>query len=639
MNRDGIDHWEGPEAIPPSAIEPWRHGRWERRREKQNEKPKHPETRRSRLPSPQRLQSESGSQVPTTINGPVGGRRTDVGVRSTCATGTGNKIGNKHHRRQEQHLYHRQRRHEPSGGRSSGFGHINNKHNPMTSRKILICIVTFAFVVYAMIVATVYRAFLDELYKQEDDVQDVHNPHHGMGLGWPTKSMFASKIDKQRSVLNRNQEEKFQRSKRLADMLSARRHGHGLDREPQQAQDDWNEHDVEDGSSPHLLPQIRRHLPTSRKTVTFKRKYPRLIYFLHIHKSAGTFVCNQAFANRMSANYQKNCNVQADQRCCDPKGNFSASSQISFARRAAYDLVASEKELPEVLVPDYYDYVVSLRDSRERYESHWKHLIRNAKERERQNERRQDKHSQGAFNFLWSRQPHKKKTVVEYPKGGDASGRWRLNKMIDYDPNDPNHYRFFVKSPKDSKFHPVGNYTKWILGQPDNYNLRMICGAKCLAVPKFQITRDIFEYTLKRLWTDFSHILFVEDMEKSFGIFAEAYGWTNRSNTISNSTMAKDSHSKPKKDSSPKLPKWWDPYMSVLDNALYEFAKRKHRLGIAARNNISADKTHYNSSRIMRPVWNEDYEPFKNQALVDDYFREGPLRNCANSCCGYCTKW
>jgi len=551
-----------------------------------------------------------------------------------------------------------------------------------------------------------------------------------------------------------------------------------------------------------------------------------MIYFLHIHKSAGSFVCKQAFRNQLAADYKRNCNVRDDQRCCSSENGsgkkprvrvageerdrdhhatndhdhdhdhpttstthhhneteddaarasssstsfsdtFSARRQIAFARTAPYDLVAAEKELPEILLPDHYDYVVSLRNSRDRYASHWNHLMRAAvavavpapnepqrNKRQRKQQRRQQqlqlqqrrqraitrgkrrqrrhndndndnysldetKNEWSLSNFLsWTQkflplQPQNQRIIAEYNDNNDDNDNdnnykmdsvvvaaansntsnatndatprfWPHNRRIPYDPDDPGHYRWMVRHPADGSFHPVGNYTKWVQGQPDNYNLRMICGTRCATVPKYRIPKDLFEHALERLWVDFSHLLFVEDMEESFGRFAHAYGWkttTNHNDTSTGTgTGTGHRHSNSKTPSHPHkstptnpfvssintnananananaTSEWWDPYVSVLDDALYEFAKRKHRfasanhtanIGIdnnndndnAIRKNSSSSSSRTTTTTTTRPVWNKEYKPFENQALVDEYFREGPSRNCTNPCCGYCSKW
>jgi len=600
MNHDNVARRNGPEVVAAEAIEP------RRKRERKCE-------RRSKQPSPTMQLSESGSFVPATSNDPIGRARKVPGSSAVLpfTSATTKQLRKEHYIEPEQHSYHRERRHGSRRGRSSGSNDGNIKRNPPTSRRSLVCIAIVALALYFMSFVTVYRAVT---YRLEQSRQRKRLRS--------TESHDRMKGAKKRTVRNQNQQAEFRKGKNAMDWISAKHHG----------LDHWNGKDIDEGSRSQPRPHSSRHLPTSKKKVQFRRKYKRLIYFLHIHKAAGSFVCRHAQLNRLSANYRNNCNVRANQRCCGKNGNFSESNQIEYAKKATYDLVANERELPEVLLPEYYDYVVCLRDSRNRYESHWKHLVHIAKKSQSDQKRFP---RLKARSSPWTQQSKN--------LNGDISGtrRWRLHELIEYDSNDPEHYQLSVRNPKDKSLHPVGNYTKWIMGQPDNYNLRMICGTKCLKVRKFQITKDLFEYTLKRLWTDFSHVIFVEDMEESFGAFAKAYNWTKfskpSSNATSNSTLEKIVPYKPTEDV--KIPKWWDPHMTVLDDALYELAKRKYSLATSASKKITMDGNHSKSSRITRPMWNVDYEPFANQGLVDKYFREGPLRNCANSCCGYCTKW
>jgi hypothetical protein len=205
----------------------------------------------------------------------------------------------------------------------------------------------------------------------------------------------------------------------------------------------------------------------------------------------------------------------------------------------------------------------------------------------------------------------------------------------------------------------------------------MICGSRCNDVPKYQLTKELFNYTLERIWYNFSYIIFVEDMEESFNRFATAYGWNNNTNSsISSSSSSsttrteaetaiqqqqqRDKTTSTQTDkSSSSLLYWWDPYMSVLDDALYEFAKRKYYYDIrtdnAANNNsnnsnpegtnssspsdLSASSSSSSSSSPSPLASLPLLEKFKNQDLVDQYFREGHSRNCTNACCGVCSKW
>jgi len=159
------------------------------------------------------------------------------------------------------------------------------------------------------------------------------------------------------------------------------------------------------------------------------------------------------------------------------------------------------------------------------------------------------------------------------------------------------------------------NFTTWTEGQPDNWNVRILCGPKCKSQPKFQITRQLFEYTLHRL-AMFRHVLFVEDIRDSYNQMASTYQWK---------LLHKDYMRKPTRqgnyDRSKVSTFQWNPHMSVLDDALYEFAKRKYN-----QDNNQSDL----------PNMRND---FANQAQVDQYFALGPLQNCTNVCCGPCTQY
>jgi hypothetical protein len=157
-------------------------------------------------------------------------------------------------------------------------------------------------------------------------------------------------------------------------------------------------------------------------------------------------------------------------KCCG--GEDSLEAQVQFAKSTNNTFVASEKEMYDAMTTVYYDYVVVLRDSKSRYKSHWMHLLSDAN------------------------------TYPVSVRKGDM---------------DTVHNRFMI--PMHGVRYSVGNMTKWWQNQPDNYNVRMICGSKCLNVPKYQITPELFEYTLKRI-DKFSHSMFLEDMEGSFKEFA-----------------------------------------------------------------------------------------------------------------------
>lgn len=98
----------------------------------------------------------------------------------------------------------------------------------------------------------------------------------------------------------------------------------------------------------------------------------RRVFFLHLHKGAGTFVCGMARDNGMRTS-ASNCNVQADQRCC---GGDTEADHIRFAAQTPYDFVASESYMYEAMAPGVFAYVTVLRRSWDRYVSHFRHVAR-----------------------------------------------------------------------------------------------------------------------------------------------------------------------------------------------------------------------------------------------------------------------
>lgn len=311
----------------------------------------------------------------------------------------------------------------------------------------------------------------------------------------------------------------------------------------------------------------------------YQRKYPRVLFFVHIHKSAGTLFCRLAYRNRVNTNRGSNCNVQDDQYCCG--GEDTLEAQISFANRTYLDLVAIERELYDSMAPDYYDYIVILRDSKSRYYSHWSHL------------RRMIPVGPG----------------VQTGGFGDSAWIFGNNTIV----NNRLRERAVPRG-----VDPLGNFESWSEGQPDNWNTRIICGAKCRSRPKFQITRELFEYTLQRA-NKFAHFLFVEDLEGSYNQFAKAYKWHKYSDVISTALL--DDQSKRRRDNknieARVAREKWNPFMSALDDALYEFAKRKYH-------NVSEQE-----------LW----QPFHNQTMVDRYFAEGYKVGCVNGCCFNCSAY
>lgn len=250
----------------------------------------------------------------------------------------------------------------------------------------------------------------------------------------------------------------------------------------------------------------------------------RIIYYLHIHKSAGSTMCIGAQKNGMKVS-DKNCNVQRDQRCCG--GGDDLASQEAYALSTDKDFVANEQDMYEAMDMVHYRYVVTLRKSRDRYLSHWKNVVR-----------------------------------LYYP-----------NYMT--------------------------NFSTWWQQQPDNWNFRKICGSRCMFVPKFRITEDLFQYTVERL-NNFEDILIFEHFNETFTTFAYNVGWEK---------MPLTKGGKKKNVTYPDSGGAWDPLMTALDDALYEIGEARAR--------------------------GQSESSFSVETLqsIHRYFEQGKLRECNSPCC------
>eukprot|EP00934_Nitzschia_sp_Nitz4_P008911 Nitzschia sp. Nitz4//scaffold70_size99833//13059//14102//NITZ4_004585-RA/size99833-processed-gene-0.3-mRNA-1//1//CDS//3329557105//8901//frame0 len=307
--------------------------------------------------------------------------------------------------------------------------------------------------------------------------------------------------------------------------------------------------------------------PPYRPNVALRKpQYGKVLYFVHIHKSGGTFFCEYVFRNRVYAHRRRNCNVQGDGYCCGHQDSLEA--QIQFANTTFWDLVATERDMYEHMALDYYTYIVSLRRSKDRYYSHWEHLKRMGKQNE----------GMGDSSWLFANI-----TVDQVPK---------------------------------KTLPQLGNFSQWWAGQPDNWNTRILCGPKCRPQPKYQITRDQFEYTLHRL-DQFSFVLFVEDMQGSYDKIAAHYNWTGFEALVNvDHKQLHLNRNKNKKNAEALMVlEPWGPLMSPLDDALYEFAQRK--------------------DRGEQDLW----RPFSNQEALETYFRDGPKMNYTSICGEECTPY
>ena len=329
-----------------------------------------------------------------------------------------------------------------------------------------------------------------------------------------------------------------------------------------------------------------------KRTIQKTKKYSKVIFYIHIHKSAGSWMCKQAYRNRMSAAYESNCNVQQIGE------KDSIPSLVDFANKTFYDFIATEKEMYDNVAPEVYDYIVTIRKSKNRYYSHYRMVLRN---KDKKKDERDDDYEKDSL-WLWSGglssdedQDHPMKKLQQKV----ARDKLRQQQQKEQ--------KTLEKQQKKPKYQPLQDFKTWSEGQPDNWNVRILCGRKCKSKYKFQITPELFRYTLQRL-TVFKHILFVEQLDESYNRFAANYGWKQ----VENSNVGK----KVNYPVSDVKQAQWDPMMSALDDALYEFATRLYK----------------NQSSIL-------WDGFSNQNQVEHYFEFGPLVNCTDICCGQCSPY
>lgn len=156
-------------------------------------------------------------------------------------------------------------------------------------------------------------------------------------------------------------------------------------------------------------------------------------------------------------------------------------------------------------------------------------------------------------------------------------------------------YRAFENALKET-------FSEWWKTQPDNFIFRKICGTRCQKINKYQISSEIFQYTLARLMK-FEDFVIIERFKDSLTQLSGRIGWTKKPSFIQNADVNDDSFY-------PEINiKDWDPMMSVLDDALYEIAEQL-------------------------------FEGMTNPALsattevkMKEYFTDGPGKACETPCC------
>jgi hypothetical protein len=142
----------------------------------------------------------------------------------------------------------------------------------------------------------------------------------------------------------------------------------------------------------------------------------------------------------------------------------------------------------------------------------------------------------------------------------------------------------------------------WWQTQPDNFIFRKICGTRCQQISKYQLTPEIFQYTLARL-EKFEDFVFIERFRDSLLQLSDRIGWPKKPSFIQNGDENDDAFY-------PEINvQQWDPMMSALDDALYEYAEQRF-------------------DGVATPSFSATTEKRK-----DNYFIQGPLQACETPCC------
>ena len=130
-------------------------------------------------------------------------------------------------------------------------------------------------------------------------------------------------------------------------------------------------------SPPHCACRARPTVVTTARPSTTpypvhnSNKPKKILFFVHLHKSGGSYICSLARQSgvRVPGN---NCNAQRDQRCCGRDGTLKQHQE--YARRTRFELVGAEKYMHAVMDTENFSYFTVLRRSIDRYISHYGHI-------------------------------------------------------------------------------------------------------------------------------------------------------------------------------------------------------------------------------------------------------------------------
>jgi hypothetical protein len=168
------------------------------------------------------------------------------------------------------------------------------------------------------------------------------------------------------------------------------------------------------------------------------------------------------------------------------------------------------------------------------------------------------------------------------------------------------HWKHTIRAQKGA----VQSFSSWWQLQPDNWTTRKICGTACIHVPKFRITRRLFEMTVDRLGK-FEDIMILEEFNSTYTQFAHHVGWEKLPVPLLEKKSKYESAISFRNAEEAQ----WGPLMSVLDDTLMEIARQRSR-------------------GVVKPVLTDE-----RVAALSAYFEEGPRLDCKNPCCGMCSAY
>jgi hypothetical protein len=475
------------------------------------------------------------------------------------------------------------------------------------------------------------------------------------------------------------------------------------------------------------------HTKSSRFDRKRQRPNTKIVYLLHVHKSGGTTLCNVARHNLLSAT-RTNCNVQGDQRCCG-YGDSLEAQQIYY-QSSKYDFVASEGRMYQAMDLEHYSYIVVLRNSQQRYFSHWKHARRqylqlpsfrhqeelpliaaggaplplqamqeqqlplgDFLERESKAQRTARREAKLREIQAWTQNKNNNKNQNNRKLLAFTNHHHRPHKWGRLHTSDEDHAlhhdillpgaRLMPHPAEDPNLDLRHNFTTPLVGdrfahwwtkQPDNWNFRQLCGTHCIAIPKYQLTLQDWQYTLQRL-LQFDTILFLEDLQASIHVLAHRMHWNvsdlnaiqlDEDNDQAHRLIRKEATRQKRQNngdtSTPQeMKQWyqqqvqaqleqkerhkhddpipdgqiqdWDPLMSALDDALYDIAQRFEQYKIQ-------------TGKTTEQLTHQELQPFQDmdnlstpdlQSNFQLYMEEAPDNHrtlCQNECCAVqCSAW